>query len=925
MEREIKTTLELDGAEKFKNNLKSVDSELKVLGKQFDVLSSKYNDSAKSMSSLATQQKNLQSQVSLNTSKVKAYSEAVKTQTEAYDKEQKKLDELIEKEGLNSKAVEQQAKVVRKAEIELDTYRKRLADSEQALMKSSAELKRFNDENGKTKIGQSFTAGKAAVENFKQQITDVTSKLSPLADGIKKMSKEAANISFKAAKASAETFAKTTEKAMEAGIKAVASYTKALTKAATAGAALAATSVTAITKAAVDQYGNYEQLVGGVETLFKDSAPKVQKYADDAFKNAGMSANEYMETVTSFSASLLQSLNGDTEKAADKADMAIRDMSDNANKMGTDMASIQNAYQGFAKQNYTMLDNLKLGYGGTKSEMERLLADAEKISGVHYDISSYSDMIDAIHVVQTEIGITGTTQEEAAKTIQGSTAAMKSAYKNLLTGIATDGADIDKLVDDFISSIEAVGDNMIPTIQRALKGVGKVIDSAVPLIVKKVPPLVAKVLPDLTKTTGKLIKQIGEYAGKAMPTFTQKVLPKAVQELQKSLPTLLTNVTTGFNSILTGAADAIIVALPVVTQTILPAMIQGTTDLVTGLIDKLPEAVTELTAGAVTLFMGLIDGLNQVADELLPMLPELVGTVTDALVENLPQFLEGALQLFGKLIEALADVTNEIMPKIPKLIEDISSQLVDEGELDKIIDSGFDLLISLVEGFANAMPTIMAELPKIVVSIADRLTKPSNLGRLIKAGVKLIKAVAEGLPKAIHYLLENIPTIIDNIWNSLMEVDWLELGKDVAKGILDGFLNIGDYIMDVIEEFGDEVKSGVKKFFGIHSPSTVMRDEVGQYLGLGVVEGFTDTMAAKTEEMAKSIPREFDTDVKLNTNADLAYARSISRANGGNNTYNIPVNITFTGNIDSSTNVRKLAEDLAQETQYQLAGMGLTG
>ena len=198
MEREIKTTLELDGAEKFKNNLKSVDSELKVLGKQFDVLSSRYNDSAKSMSSLATQQKNLQSQVSLNTSKVKAYSEAVKTQTEAYDKEQKKLDELIEKEGLNSKAVEQQAKVVRKAEIDLDTYRKRLADSEQALMKSSAELKRFNDENGKTKIGQSFTAGKAAVENFKQQISDVTSKLSSLTDGIRKISKEAANISFKA-------------------------------------------------------------------------------------------------------------------------------------------------------------------------------------------------------------------------------------------------------------------------------------------------------------------------------------------------------------------------------------------------------------------------------------------------------------------------------------------------------------------------------------------------------------------------------------------------------------------------------------------------------------------------------------------------------------------------------------------------------
>jgi chromosome segregation ATPase len=354
MEREIKTTLELDGAEKFKNNLKSVDSELKILGKEFDVLSSRYNDSAKSMTTLGAQQKNLQSQVSMNASKVKALNEAVKTQTENYEAEKKELDRLIETEGLESKAVEQQAKAVRKAEIELDTYRKQLINSEQALMKSSAELKRFNEENGKTKIGQAFTAGKAAVKDFKQQVSEVTSKISPLTNAIKTVSKEAANISFKAAKTSAEAFAKTTEKAMAAGIKAVSSYTKALASAATAGATVAATSVSALTKAAVDQYGEYEQLVGGVETLFKDSAPKVQKYADDAFKNAGMSANEYMETVTSFSASLLQSLNGDTEKAADKADMAIRDMSDNANKMGTDMASIQNAYQGFAKQNYTI-------------------------------------------------------------------------------------------------------------------------------------------------------------------------------------------------------------------------------------------------------------------------------------------------------------------------------------------------------------------------------------------------------------------------------------------------------------------------------------------------------------------------------------------------------------------------------------------
>ena len=176
-----------------------------------------------------------------------------------------------------------------------------------------------------------------------------------------------------------------------------------------AAVAAAGTAIVAIGKQAVEQYAEYEQLVGGVETLFKQSSDVVQQYAANAYKTAGMSANEYMETVTSFSASLLQSLGGDTEAASKYADMAITDMSDNANKMGTSMESIQNAYQGFAKQNYTMLDNLKLGYGGTKEEMQRLLDDAEKLSGVEYDISSYADIVDAIHVVQTEMGITGTT------------------------------------------------------------------------------------------------------------------------------------------------------------------------------------------------------------------------------------------------------------------------------------------------------------------------------------------------------------------------------------------------------------------------------------------------------------------------------------------------------------------------------------
>lgn len=279
--------------------------------------------------------------------------------------------------------------------------------------------------------------------------------------------------------------------------------------AATTAAMSAATgAVVALTKESVAAYGDYEQLTGGVETLFKTSADKVMEYADVAYKTAGMSANEYMETVTGFSASLLQSMGGDTEAAAEKANTAISDMSDNANKMGSDMESIQNAYSGFAKQNYTMLDNLKLGYGGTGEEMKRLLADASKISGIEYDISSYADIIDAIHVIQTEMDITGTTAKEASTTIQGSLASAKSSWQNLVTGIADGNQDFDKLVDNFVDSVATVGDNIIPRVQEALNGVIKLVSKLFPKLADMVVQLVPDVLPTLLSTATDLFSQV---------------------------------------------------------------------------------------------------------------------------------------------------------------------------------------------------------------------------------------------------------------------------------------------------------------------------------------------------------------------------------------------------------------------------------
>ena len=263
-------------------------------------------------------------------------------------------------------------------------------------------------------------------------------------------------------------------------------------------------------KEVISAYADYEQLVGGVDTLFGEASQSVQGYAENAFKTAGMSANEYMETVTGFSASLIQSLGGDTAKAAQVADMAITDMADNANKMGTDIASIQNAYQGFAKQNYTMLDNLKLGYGGTKSEMERLLADAEKISGIKYDLSSFSDLTEAIHVIQTEMGITGTTALEATETITGSMAGMQSAIGNLMAGLGNANADVGLLIGNVVEAFQNVVKNIVPVIENIVRALPPALDGILQAIGDLLPTLLATVVDLFTQVLTTILTLLPE-------------------------------------------------------------------------------------------------------------------------------------------------------------------------------------------------------------------------------------------------------------------------------------------------------------------------------------------------------------------------------------------------------------------------------
>ncbi len=314
-----------------------------------------------------------------------------------------------------------------------------------------------------------------------------------------------------------------------------------------AGVKAVAGAVKNIGEAAIQSYGEYEQLVGGVETLFKSSSDAVMQYAANAYQTAGMSANEYMTTVTAFSASLLQSMGNDTDAAAEKANLAITDMSDNANKMGSSMESIQNAYSGFAKQNYTMLDNLKLGYGGTKEEMQRLLDDANALNAAqgnytNYTIDSYADIVDAIHTVQTEMGITGTTQLEASTTIQGSIASMKAAYDNFITGLGDENADMAELITNLLGSTVTVAENLLPVVERILENIGVVVQEKGPEMIEKFVSYAVEKLPQVIELGIKMVLAIVSGLAKNLPQIVRSVLDMMatiVKTFVSSLPNIV--------------------------------------------------------------------------------------------------------------------------------------------------------------------------------------------------------------------------------------------------------------------------------------------------------------------------------------------------------------------------------------------------
>ena len=469
------------------------------------------------------------------------------------------------------------------------------------------------------------------------------------------------------------------------------------------GAAIASAAVAAgalavsLGKEAVSAYAEYEQLAGGVETLFKDSSGVVLAYAEEAYKNAGVSANEYLTTVTGFSASLIQSLGGDTQAAADKANMALVDMSDNANKMGSDIESLKNAYQGFAKGNMTMLDNLKIGYGGTKEEMERLLADAEKFSGVKFDISSYADIVDAIHIIQTEMGITGTTALEAEKTVSGSIGMLKASIADLAAGFGNADADIQELCDNMTAAFSGVVTNITPVIENITSVLPDAVDALLGASDELLPYLLETVADLFDQTLETLISLFPEI----MPAVTDAVISIA-DTIVENLPILIEAAVQMVLSLADGLSGA------------LPELIPAVVDAVMCVVNTLLENVGLIAEAAVQIVTALAEGLISALPVLIMRLPEFLMALGNALIQLIPLLLDVPMKIGQAMGNELAnfDWTETAERVFSGLLDRMQEQAarVKMYFAELFRDMGWDAAADFIEGAGeNSAPVSESE------------------------------------------------------------------------------------------------------------------------------------------------------------------------------------------------------------------------
>lgn len=650
----------------------------------------------------------------------------------------------------------------------------------------------------------------------------------------------------------------------KAGLSKLGGVAKSAVAGITAGLSGATAAVGALTKSALDAYASYEQLVGGVETLFGESASKVQEYAANAYKTAGVSANTYMEQATAFSASLIQSLGGDTEAAAEYANQAIMDMSDNANKMGTSIDSIQQTYQSLMRGNYAMLDNLKLGYGGTKSELERLVADAEKLTGQALDPTKFSDVITAIHAVQENLGITGTTAKEASTTIEGSLNATKAAWENLLVGIADDDANLDELINNFVESVETAASNILPRIETILGGIGDLISKLAPIIIEAIPSLVEEIVPPLVEAAGEILTAIAE------------VLPDLI-------------------------------------STLIPLIIQFFTENIAQFIEIGIQIVT-----------AIVTGISENIGLIIETVPEIIESISNALSENGPELLEAGGKILEEIINGIIKLIPEIYRKLPEVITAIIEFI--SQNLPTILQKGTEILNSLVTGILEAIPDFVSKLPEIITAFVNFITQ--NLPEIVDSGIDILLNLIEGILKTIPELVGALPQIIDAIVNGIGDLlgSVVDVGKSIVEGIWQGISSMGSWIGDKVGGFFGGIVDGAKSFLGIASPSKVFAS-IGGYMAEGVGVGWDDEFGNIKRDINKSLDFNAAIQRSIPIVRGVAASMVPRGVYGGQNVTNntnssMILNISVSG-VSNREEARNIGREIGAETQREMRRRGL--
>lgn len=485
--------------------------------------------------------------------------------------------------------------------------------------------------------------------------------------------------------------------------------------------------------------------------------------ASEAYKTAGLSQNEYMETVTSFAASLKQSTENEVE-AAKAANQAVIDMSDNANKMGTSMESIQNAYQGFAKQNYTMLDNLKLGYGGTKTEMQRLLSDAEKLTGIKYDINNLSDVYSAIHVIQEELGITGTTAKEASTTISGSLNMAKAAWSNMLTGIADDSQDFDTLVDNLVDSVSTVAENILPRVETSISGVGKLAEKLLPVIINRLPKVINNVLPKLVQSGTNMV-----------------------------------------SAVITGLEEN------------LPAIMDGVMEIADVLLNAFITMAPQLMQLGIQIIISLIMGISSGLPRLIPSVVSIVLQMANVLLQNIGTLALAALQLIQGLADGLIASLPVLIEQLPEIVMGIVSTLIEYAP--QLLEAAGVLITTLAQGLAENLPIILEMIILLVSQMVLELIK--NAPQLLSAALEFIMTLANALITYAPQLLAKVPELLRLLKNKFLELvsGFAEIGSAIVDGIWSGISAGWSWLVGKVKELAKSLFGAAKDELDINSPS----------------------------------------------------------------------------------------------------------